>query len=64
MIAVNLYKLYKKVAELGGYDAVTGGKLWKYVYEVMGGDMTSTSAATLSRRHYEKYVLSQKDLEW
>ncbi|XP_073995889.1 uncharacterized protein isoform X3 [Rhodnius prolixus] len=54
---VNLYKLYKKVRELGGYDMVTAGKLWKFVYEVMGGDMTSTSAATLSRRHYERLLL-------
>lgn len=54
---VNLYKFFKKVTDLGGYDVVTAGKLWKYVYEVMGGDMTSTSAATLSRRHYEKLLL-------
>ncbi|XP_014260476.1 AT-rich interactive domain-containing protein 5B-like isoform X2 [Cimex lectularius] len=54
---VNLFQLYKKVKELGGYDAVSSGKLWKFVYEVMGGDMSSTSAATLSRRHYEKLLL-------
>uniref|UniRef100_A0A0K8TI64 ARID domain-containing protein n=3 Tax=Lygus hesperus TaxID=30085 RepID=A0A0K8TI64_LYGHE len=54
---VNLYKLYRKVKELGGYDVVTTGKLWKFVYEVMGGDASCTSAATLSRRHYEKLLL-------
>ncbi|BES99283.1 AT rich interactive domain 5B (MRF1-like) [Nesidiocoris tenuis] len=54
---VNLYKLHRKVRELGGYDVVTAGRLWKVVYEVMGGDLACTSAATLSRRHYEKLLL-------
>lgn len=53
--AVDLYKLYSKVRHLGGFDAVTASRLWKYVYEVMGGDQSSTSAATCCRRHYERY---------
>lgn len=57
MIAVDLYKFYNKVKHLGGYDVVTSSRLWKYVYEEMGGDHGSTSAATCSRRHYEKLVL-------
>uniref|UniRef100_A0A1B6IYW7 ARID domain-containing protein n=1 Tax=Homalodisca liturata TaxID=320908 RepID=A0A1B6IYW7_9HEMI len=54
---LDLYKLYSKVRHLGGYDAVTSSRLWKYVYEEMGGDQSSTSAATCCRRHYERLLL-------
>uniref|UniRef100_A0A1B6CVU6 ARID domain-containing protein n=1 Tax=Clastoptera arizonana TaxID=38151 RepID=A0A1B6CVU6_9HEMI len=54
---IDLYKFYNKVKHLGGYDMVTANRLWKYVYEEMGGDYGSTSAATCSRRHYEKLLL-------
>lgn len=54
---IDLYKFYIKVQHLGGYDIVTSSRLWKYVYEEMGGDHGSTSAATCSRRHYERLLL-------
>lgn len=54
---IDLYKFYNKVQHLGGYDIVTSSRLWKYVYEEMGGDHGSTSAATCSRRHYERLLL-------
>lgn len=54
---IDLYKFFNKVQHLGGYDVVTSSRLWKYVYEEMGGDHGSTSAATCSRRHYERLLL-------
>jgi hypothetical protein len=34
---------------------VTGRRLWKNVYDELGGSPGSTSAATCTRRHYERY---------
>lgn len=33
---------------------VTGRRLWKNVYDELGGSPGSTSAATCTRRHYER----------
>lgn len=33
---------------------VTGRRLWKNVYDELGGSRGSTSAATCTRRHYER----------
>lgn len=33
---------------------VTAQQLWKQVYNVLGGNPRSTSAATCTRRHYER----------
>ncbi|XP_036119410.1 AT-rich interactive domain-containing protein 5A isoform X3 [Molossus molossus] len=41
--------------ELG--KRVTGRRLWKNVYDELGGSPGSTSAATCTRRHYERLVL-------
>ncbi|XP_072925063.1 AT-rich interactive domain-containing protein 5A-like [Hemitrygon akajei] len=54
---VNLATLYKAVEKLGGYEAVTTSRLWKNIYDELGGNPGSTSAATCTRRHYEKLVL-------
>uniref|UniRef100_A0A9J8CFD1 AT-rich interactive domain 5A n=1 Tax=Cyprinus carpio carpio TaxID=630221 RepID=A0A9J8CFD1_CYPCA len=54
---INLWKIYKAVETLGGYDAVTVRRLWKNVYDELGGSPGSTSAATCTRRHYERLVL-------
>ena len=35
---------------------VTTHQLWKQVYNTLGGNPRSTSAATCTRRHYEKSV--------
>jgi len=35
---------------------VTVQQLWKQVYNTLGGNPRSTSAATCTRRHYEKWV--------
>lgn len=38
-----------------GVLQVTGRRLWKNVYDELGGSPGSTSAATCTRRHYERY---------
>ncbi|XP_031425892.1 AT-rich interactive domain-containing protein 5A isoform X2 [Clupea harengus] len=54
---INLWKIYKAVESLGGYDSVTARRLWKNVYDELGGSPGSTSAATCTRKHYERLVL-------
>ncbi|XP_055518318.1 AT-rich interactive domain-containing protein 5A-like [Leucoraja erinacea] len=54
---VNLATLYKAVEKLGGYEVVTTSRLWKNIYDELGGSPGSTSAATCTRRHYERLVL-------
>ncbi|XP_026198759.1 AT-rich interactive domain-containing protein 5A [Anabas testudineus] len=54
---INLWKIYKAVEKLGGYDSVTARRYWKKVYDELGGSPGSTSAATCTRRHYERLVL-------
>ncbi|TRY81609.1 hypothetical protein DNTS_031005 [Danionella cerebrum] len=54
---INLWKIYKTVETFGGYEAVTSQRLWKNVYDELGGSPGSTSAATCTRRHYERLVL-------
>ncbi|XP_041642763.1 AT-rich interactive domain-containing protein 5A isoform X2 [Cheilinus undulatus] len=43
--------------EQGAENQVTARRLWKKVYDELGGSPGSTSAATCTRRHYEKLVL-------
>lgn len=54
---INLWRIYKAVEKLGGYDSVTTKRLWKRVYDELGGSPGSTSAATCTRKHYERLVL-------
>ncbi|XP_060786649.1 AT-rich interactive domain-containing protein 5A isoform X2 [Neoarius graeffei] len=54
---INLWKIFKAVEILGGYESVTTRRLWKNVYDELGGSPGSTSAATCTRRHYERLVL-------
>ncbi|KAK2837486.1 hypothetical protein Q5P01_014698 [Channa striata] len=54
---INLWRIYKAVEKLGGYDSVTARRYWKKVYDELGGSPGSTSAATCTRRHYERLVL-------
>ncbi|XP_029670353.1 uncharacterized protein LOC115239780 isoform X2 [Formica exsecta] len=54
---VDLFLFYTKVQMLGGYDSVSAGRLWKTIYDDIGGNTGSTSAATITRRHYERLLL-------
>nr|CAD7205320.1 unnamed protein product [Timema douglasi] len=51
---IDLYAFYSKVQKLGGYDSVTTNRMWKPIYDDLGGHQGSTSAATYTRRHYER----------
>ena len=57
IFSVDLYFFYTHAQQLGGYDKITSNKLWKKLYDAMGGDPGSTSAATCTRRHYERLLL-------
>ncbi|XP_026209418.1 AT-rich interaction domain 6 [Anabas testudineus] len=54
---IDLFVMFKTVRDLGGYHQVTAQQLWKQVYNTLGGNPRSTSAATCTRRHYEKLLL-------
>ncbi|XP_046386800.1 uncharacterized protein LOC124156341 isoform X2 [Ischnura elegans] len=54
---IDLYEFYGKVQSSGGYEKVTGRKLWKHIYDELGGHQGNTSAATCTRRHYERLLL-------
>ncbi|XP_077441452.1 AT-rich interaction domain 6 [Vanacampus margaritifer] len=55
---IDLFVMFKTVRDLGGYHQVTAQQLWKQVYNSLGGNPRSTSAATCTRRHYEKLLLA------
>ncbi|TRY91866.1 hypothetical protein DNTS_017709, partial [Danionella cerebrum] len=54
---IDLFRMYSVVKRLGGYEKVTSHRLWKTVYNELGGSPGSTSAATCTRRHYERLML-------
>uniref|UniRef100_A0A8C5N6I7 AT-rich interaction domain 6 n=1 Tax=Gouania willdenowi TaxID=441366 RepID=A0A8C5N6I7_GOUWI len=54
---IDLFLMFKTVNGLGGYQQVTAQQMWKQVYNALGGNPRSTSAATCTRRHYEKLLL-------
>jgi hypothetical protein len=53
-ILVDLFLFYTKVQRAGGYEAAVANKQWKGIYIELGGHPSNTSAATCTRRHYEK----------
>ncbi|KAM9336576.1 AT-rich interactive domain-containing protein 5B-like [Symphorus nematophorus] len=54
---INLWTLFQAVQKLGGYELITARRQWKNVYNELGGNPRSTSAATCTRRHYERLIL-------
>eukprot|EP00095_Tigriopus_kingsejongensis_P001650 maker-scaffold801_size95070-snap-gene-0.22 protein:Tk01650 transcript:maker-scaffold801_size95070-snap-gene-0.22-mRNA-1 annotation:"at-rich interactive domain-containing protein 5b" len=54
---IDLHLFYLKVEKLGGYEGCMSKKLWKSIYDELGGNPQNTSAATCTRRHYEKFLL-------
>ena len=54
LFSVDLHMFFQKVIDLGGYDGCVSKKAWKSVYDELGGNPQNTSAATCTRRHYEK----------
>lgn len=58
---INLFLMYSIVKRLGGYEKVTNDRMWKVVYNELGGCPDSTSAATCTRRHYERLMLPYEE---
>ncbi|XP_015239097.1 PREDICTED: AT-rich interactive domain-containing protein 5B-like [Cyprinodon variegatus] len=58
---IDLFLMYSVVKRLGGYKKVTSERLWKVVYNELGGCPGSTSAATCTRRHYERLMLPYEE---
>ncbi|XP_038563564.1 AT-rich interactive domain-containing protein 5B [Micropterus salmoides] len=58
---IDLFLMYSVVKRLGGYKKVTLDRLWKVVYNELGGCPGSTSAATCTRRHYERLMLPYEE---
>ncbi|XP_064601995.1 AT-rich interactive domain-containing protein 5B-like isoform X2 [Liolophura sinensis] len=59
---IDIYVFYTYAQKLGGYDQsmfdmITQKRLWKHLYDQLGGNPGSTSAATCTRRHYERLLL-------
>lgn len=54
VFSVDLFAFFSKVQKLGGYNVVTANRMWKPIYDDLGGHQGSTSAATCTRRHYER----------
>uniref|UniRef100_A0A3Q2XAR6 ARID domain-containing protein n=1 Tax=Hippocampus comes TaxID=109280 RepID=A0A3Q2XAR6_HIPCM len=51
---INLWTMFQAAQKLGGYELITARRQWKHVYDELGGNPSSTSAATCTRRHYER----------
>ncbi|XP_010868175.1 AT-rich interactive domain-containing protein 5B-like [Esox lucius] len=54
---INLWTMFQAAQKLGGYEMITVRRQWKNVYDELGGNPGSTSAATCTRRHYERLLL-------
>ncbi|XP_064818954.1 AT-rich interactive domain-containing protein 5B-like [Oncorhynchus masou masou] len=54
---INLWNMFQAAETLGGYELITSRRQWKHVYDELGGNPGSTSAATCTRRHYERLIL-------
>ncbi|XP_036404827.1 AT-rich interactive domain-containing protein 5B isoform X1 [Megalops cyprinoides] len=54
---INLWTMFQAAQKLGGYELITARRQWKNVYDELGGNPGSTSAATCTRRHYERLIL-------
>ncbi|MEE6485420.1 hypothetical protein FKM82_014274 [Ascaphus truei] len=54
---VNLWTMFQAAQKLGGYETITARRQWKHIYDELGGNPGSTSAATCTRRHYERLIL-------
>ncbi|XP_035526217.1 AT-rich interactive domain-containing protein 5B-like [Morone saxatilis] len=54
---INLWTMFQAAQKLGGYELITAHRQWKNVYDELGGNPGSTSAATCTRRHYERLIL-------
>ncbi|XP_052227861.1 AT-rich interactive domain-containing protein 5B-like isoform X3 [Dreissena polymorpha] len=54
---IDLFHFYTLAMDIGGYEQISNKRMWKHLYDKLGGNSGFTSAATCTRRHYEKLLL-------
>lgn len=54
---IDLFDFYKTAEKLGGYKQICSKRMWKVLHDKIGGNPGSTSAATCTRKHYERLLL-------
>ncbi|XP_071454152.1 microtubule-associated protein futsch-like [Hetaerina americana] len=58
---VDLYKLFKVVHKIGGYNRVTNHNQWKMVSQKLGFGQNNTSNTNLVKQAYKKFLHSFED---
>ncbi|KAL4641360.1 AT-rich interactive domain-containing protein 4B-like isoform X1 [Arapaima gigas] len=53
---LNLFKLYRLVHKLGGFDSIDGGAVWKQVYQDLGIPVLNSAAGYNAKCAYKKYL--------
>ncbi|XP_016344710.1 AT-rich interactive domain-containing protein 4B-like [Sinocyclocheilus anshuiensis] len=53
---LNLFKLYRLVHKLGGFDKIESGSVWKQVYQDLGIPVLNSAAGYNVKCAYRKYV--------
>ncbi|KAM9364457.1 AT-rich interactive domain-containing protein 4B [Pholidichthys leucotaenia] len=53
---LNLFKLYRLVHKLGGFDNIEGGSVWKQVYQDLGIPVLNSAAGYNVKCAYRKYL--------
>ncbi|XP_076057980.1 uncharacterized protein LOC143035187 isoform X3 [Oratosquilla oratoria] len=61
---VNVFELFTRVQQRGGYEVVTQKKLWKHLYDELSGTLPSSSTpqaahanSAVIKKHYERLLL-------
>ncbi|XP_018595730.2 AT-rich interactive domain-containing protein 4B-like isoform X1 [Scleropages formosus] len=53
---LNLFKLYRLVHKLGGFDSIDSGAVWKQVYQDLGIPVLNSAAGYNAKCAYRKYL--------
>uniref|UniRef100_A0A3Q3AEP9 AT-rich interaction domain 4B n=1 Tax=Kryptolebias marmoratus TaxID=37003 RepID=A0A3Q3AEP9_KRYMA len=58
---LNLFKLYRLVHKLGGFDSIESGAVWKQVYQDLGIPVLNSAAGYNVKCAYRKYLYGFED---
>nr|XP_055025279.1 AT-rich interactive domain-containing protein 4B isoform X2 [Misgurnus anguillicaudatus] len=58
---LNLFKLYRLVHQLGGFDNIENGSVWKQVYQDLGIPILNSAAGYNVKCAYRKYLYGFED---
>ncbi|XP_026079135.1 AT-rich interactive domain-containing protein 4B isoform X3 [Carassius auratus] len=58
---LNLFKLYRLVQKLGGFDNIESGSVWKQVYQDLGIPVLNSAAGYNVKCAYRKYLYGFED---